>query len=178
VFNMMHAVRAVRGVCLLILCTLVLDFLPFAHAQSAQAPITGFCGPADDEVVTPRSALGLSEVSSLASEIEAEARMLSAQNEVTPAFLAQISEFARDSELLSVALLEADVERDLPCIFHGIAADALTHAADLQNANTDDEREAAFTSLRVLLDDAILIAPMAAGAAAWKKNSAGNNQVQ
>jgi hypothetical protein len=36
----------------------------------------------------------------------------------------------------------------------------------LREADTTEERQAAFTNLRVLLDDAILIAPMAASAAA------------
>jgi hypothetical protein len=65
-----------------------------------------------------------------------------------------------------VALREAGVEQDLPCIFHGIAEDARERVVELREADTVAERETAFTNLRVLLDDAILIAPMAAAAAA------------
>ena len=83
-----------------------------------------------------------------------------------PAFLTGIEEFSGDSERLSVALREAGVEQDLPCIFHGIAQDARERATELQAADTAAERETAFTNLRVLLDDALLIAPMAASAAA------------
>lgn len=106
------------------------------------------------------------ELPSLAAEVEAEARTLSAQTEVTPAFLAGIEDFSGDAERLSVSLREMGVEQDLPCIFHGIAEDARVHIAALQAADTPAERETAFTNLRVLLDDAILIAPMAAAAAA------------
>lgn len=108
----------------------------------------------------------LAELPSLASEVEAEARSLTAQTEVTPALLAGIEDFSGDAERLSVALREAGVEQDLPCIFHGIAEDARERATDLREADTPAEREAAFTELYVLLNDAILIAPMAAGAAA------------
>lgn len=110
--------------------------------------------------------VSLAELPSLATEVETEARALTAQSEVTPALLAGIAEFSADSERLSVSLREAGVEQDLPCIFHGIAEDALARAEELRTADTITERETAFTSLRVLLDDAILIAPMAAAAAA------------
>lgn len=110
--------------------------------------------------------VSLAELPSLATEVETEARSLTAQTEITPTFLAGIEEFSGDSERLSVALREAGVEQDLPCIFHGIAQDARERATELQAADTPAERETAFTNLRVLLDDAILIAPMAASAAA------------
>lgn len=110
--------------------------------------------------------VSLTELPSLATEVEAEARALTVQTEVTPALLASIDDFSGDAERLSVALRQAGVEQDLPCIFHGIAEDARERSAALQAADTAEEREAAFVSLRVLLDDAILIAPMAAGAAA------------
>ncbi len=110
--------------------------------------------------------VSLTELPSLATEVEAEARALTVQTEVTPALLAGIEDFSGDAERLSVALRQAGVEQDLPCIFHGIAEDARERSAALQAADTAEEREAAFVSLRVLLDDAILIAPMAAGAAA------------
>jgi hypothetical protein len=110
--------------------------------------------------------VSLTELPSLATEVEAEARSLAAQTEITPAFLAGIEDFSGDAERLSVALREAGVEQDLPCIFHGIAEDARERATQFQEADTQAERDAAFTNLRVLLDDAILIAPMAASAAA------------
>jgi len=110
--------------------------------------------------------VSLTELPTLATEVETEARALTVQTEVTPALLAEIEDFSGDAERLSVALRQAGVEQDLPCIFHGIAEDARERSAALQAADTSEEREAAFVSLRVLLDDAILIAPMAAGAAA------------
>jgi hypothetical protein len=110
--------------------------------------------------------VSLAELPSLATEVEAEARTLTAQTEITPGFLAGIEDFSVDAENLSVSLREAGVEQDLPCIFHGIAEDARVRAGELRAADTPAEREEAFTNLRVLLDDAILIAPMAAAAAA------------
>jgi hypothetical protein len=110
--------------------------------------------------------VSLADLPSLATEVEAEARALTAQTEVTPALLTDIEEFSADSERLSASLREAGVEQDLPCIFHGIAEDARARAAELQSADTPAERAEAFTNLRVLLSDAILIAPMAASAAA------------
>mgnify|MGYP006908224611 FL=1 len=110
--------------------------------------------------------VSLAELPSLATEVETEARALTAQTEITPGLLASIEDFSGDAERLSVALRDAGVEQDLPCIFHGIAEDARARAAELQDADTQAERDAAFMNLCVLLDDAILIAPMAAAAAA------------
>jgi hypothetical protein len=110
--------------------------------------------------------VSLAELPSLAAEVETEARALTIQTEVTPGLLTGIEEFSGDAERLSVALRDAGVEQDLPCIFHGIAEDARVRATELQAADTAEERATAFTNLRVLLDDAILIAPMAAAAAA------------
>jgi len=111
-------------------------------------------------------AVGAAELPSLAAEVEAEARSLTAQTEITPAFLAGIEDFSVDAENLSASLRQLGVEQDLPCIFHGIAEDARVRATELQAADTPAERDTAFTNLRVLLDDAILIAPMAAAAVA------------
>jgi len=110
--------------------------------------------------------VGAAELPSLAVEVEAEARTLSAQTEVTPEFLANIQDFSQDSEQLSASLRALGVVQDLPCIFHGISEDALVHMHELQEADTATERDMAFTALRALLDDAILIAPMAASAVA------------
>jgi len=110
--------------------------------------------------------VSLTELPSLATDVENQARVLTAQTEITPSLLTDIAEFSGDAERFSVALREAGVEQDLPCIFHGIAEDARERVVELQAADTPAEREEAFTNLRVLLDDAILIAPMAAAAAA------------
>jgi len=110
--------------------------------------------------------VSLADLPSLAAEVETGARTLSAQTEITPSFLADLREFSGDAERLSAALREAGVEQDLPCIFHGIGEDALDRAVELQAADTEAERDTALANLRVLLDDAILIAPMAAAAAA------------
>ena len=110
--------------------------------------------------------VGAAELPSLAAQVETEARTLTAQTEVTPAFLAGIERFSQDSELLSASLRELGVAQDLPCIFHGISQDALVHERELQDAHTATERDMAFADLRALLDDAILIAPMAAAAVA------------
>jgi hypothetical protein len=110
--------------------------------------------------------LGATELPSLAAELEAEARTLTAQTEITATFLAGIEDFSQDSEQLSASLRELGVAQDLPCIFHGISQDALVHMHELQGADTSSERDMAFSALRALLDDAILIAPMAAAAAA------------
>jgi hypothetical protein len=110
--------------------------------------------------------VSLTELPSLAAEIEAEARVLTVQTEITPSLVAGVEDFSQDSERFSVALREAGVEQDLPCIFHGIAEDARERVAELEAADTQAERDTAFMNLRVLLDDAILIAPMAAAAAA------------
>ena len=110
--------------------------------------------------------VSLAELPTMAVEVETSARELSSQSQVTPAFLADLREFSGDAERFSVALREAGVEQDLPCIFHGIAEDARERVIELEAAATPAQREDAFRDLRVLLDDAILIAPMAAAAAA------------
>jgi hypothetical protein len=113
--------------------------------------------------------VSLADLPALATEVEGEARAITAQTEITPGLLANIEAFSADAERLSVSLREAGVEQDLPCIFHGIAEDARVRATELQAADTEAERAEAFTNLRVLLDDAILIAPIAASAAADRR---------
>ena len=78
-------------------------------------------------------AVGAAELPSLAAEVEAEARSLTAQTEITPAFLAGIEDFSVDAESLSASLRQLGVEQDLPCIFHGIAEDARVRATELQS---------------------------------------------
>ena len=110
--------------------------------------------------------VSLAELPSLATEVETGARALTAQTEVTPGLLSDIREFSGDAERLSAALREAGVEQDLPSIFHGIGEDALARVGEFEAADTQAERDIAFANLRVLLDDAIMIAPFAAAAAA------------
>ncbi|MBL8530467.1 MAG: hypothetical protein JNK94_01925 [Hyphomonadaceae bacterium] len=109
--------------------------------------------------------VSLAEIPTLATEVESEARALTAQTTITPAFLAGLEDFSGDAMRLSEALREAGVEQDLPCIFRGIAEDAAERVTEFQAADTEAERRMAFDGLRALLNDAILIAPMAAGAA-------------
>lgn len=110
--------------------------------------------------------VSLTELPSLALNVESEAHALTTQTEITPAFITQIESFSGDAERLSVALREAGVAQDLPCIFHGIAQDARARVTELQGAHTATERTMAFNDLHALLSDAMLIAPMAASAAA------------
>jgi hypothetical protein len=110
--------------------------------------------------------VSLAELPSLALQVETEARALTAQTEITPSLLAGIEEFSGHAEQLSTALRQAGVEQDLPCIFHGIAEDARERAAEFEAVGDTGAHAAAFTNFRVLLEDAILIAPMAASAAA------------
>lgn len=109
-------------------------------------------------------ALTAADLPSLAGEVEAEARALAAHTQISPAFIAGLEEFSADAEALSGLLRQTGAAQDLPCIFHGIAEDSRARAADLQAAATPAERDAALAELRVLLDDAIALAPMAAAA--------------
>ena len=110
------------------------------------------------------STISLADIASLAGEVEVEARSLAGRHEFSPSFLADLTEFSGDSMRLSDALRAGGAPADLPCIFRGISEDALVHAAELQRATTPAEEAEAFAALGALLDDAILLAPMAAGA--------------
>lgn len=113
------------------------------------------------------AAVSLGDIPALAAEVETDARALTAQTEISAPFLAQLTEFSEESMQLSDSLRAAGVTQDLPCIFRGISEDAHTRATEMQNAAlTEAERADALAGLRALLDDAILLAPMAAGAAA------------
>lgn len=105
------------------------------------------------------------DIPSLAAEVENDARLLTAETEITPEFLNGLDDFATDAMALSTALRAAEVEQDLPCIFRGISEDSHERVAEFQAAATPEARAMAFAGLRALLDDAILIAPMAAQAA-------------
>ena len=108
----------------------------------------------------------LSGIPTLAGQVEAEARELNAETQITPAFIADLHTFSGNAMVLSDSLRAAGVAQDLPCIFRGISQDTEVRAAEFENAHTDTERTMAFNDLHALLSDAILIAPMAAGAAA------------
>src|SRR5262249_22064261 len=88
--------------------------------------------------------VSLADIPALASNVEGEARALTAQSTITPAFMTGLDKFSADAETLSVSLRQAGVAQDLPCIFHGIAEDAHDRVSDFQTAHTDEERQAAF----------------------------------
>jgi len=111
-------------------------------------------------------AVTLSEIPVLAAEVEGDARALAVQTEITPAFIAGLEDFSADAARLSESLRTAGVAQDMPSIFRGIADDASARAEELATADTAAERQAAFDGLKPLLNDAIQLAPMAAGAAA------------
>jgi hypothetical protein len=119
--------------------------------------------------------VSLTDIPTLATEVETEARALAVQTEITPAFLAELDEFSGDAMRLSDSLRASGVTQDMPCIFRGISEDARERATELQAADTPVERQMAISGLKALLDDAILLAPMAAGAAA---DVAANGQTQ
>jgi hypothetical protein len=111
-------------------------------------------------------ASSLADLPALALEVETEAQALAAQTEVTPALIADVGEFSADALRLSGALQAAGVGQDMPCVFRDIAGEARLRMVDLKNADTARARAEAFADLRLLLDDASLIAPLAAAAAA------------
>jgi hypothetical protein len=108
----------------------------------------------------------LADIPTLATEVETEARALAVQTEITPTYLTQLEDFSGDAMRLSDSLRQAGVTQDMPCIFRGISEDARERITALQEADTAVERQMAITEVKALLDDAILLAPMAAGAAA------------
>lgn len=101
-------------------------------------------------------------IPALAQEIEAEARALTIAGETGPAFFTALGDFSNDAMALSDALRAAGVTQDLPCIFRGISEDAEARLEEFQSATTEAARQSALIALRVLLDDAILLAPIAA----------------
>jgi hypothetical protein len=108
------------------------------------------------------STASMAEIPALSTEIAAEAHALSIETQMTPALLTRIGDFSSDAERLSSLLQGAGVGQDMPCIFKNIAKDARDRAAEFRAADTDAERDTAFMNLRVLLDDAAMIAPIAA----------------
>jgi len=108
----------------------------------------------------------LGDIPKMSTDIEAEARALAAVSTVTPALMARLEEFSSDAQHLSISLRNADVGQDMPCIFQGIANDAMERAGEFAAADTQEEQDTAFMNLRVLMDDAAMLAPLAAAAAA------------
>ena len=108
----------------------------------------------------------LGDIPKMSIDIEAEARALTAISTVTPALMTRIEEFSSDAQQLSASLRNANVGQDMPCIFQGIANDAMERAGEFAAADTQEEQDAAFMNLRVLMDDAAMLAPLAAAAAA------------
>jgi hypothetical protein len=111
----------------------------------------------------------MSDIVPLASSVEANARELRADlgQADQPAFQAELQAFSADAMALSKALREAGLTDDLPCIFKGISEDTLVKAEALRTA-PNGLRPIAESQLAALLDDAILLAPMAAEAAAGR----------
>ena len=108
----------------------------------------------------------LGDIPKLSSDIEAEARALAAIDSVSPELIARIESFSADAQRLSTTLSSAGVGQDMPCIFQGIASDARERAAEFSAADTAAEQDAALRNLRVLMDDTMMLAPLAASAAA------------
>lgn len=108
----------------------------------------------------------LSDIPKMTSDFETEALSLSAESSFSPDLVSRIQAFSSDARALSASLRGAGVGQDMPCIFQGIAADAQERAEEFATADTQAEQDAAFMNLRVLMDDAVMLAPMAAAAAA------------
>jgi len=108
----------------------------------------------------------LGDISKMSSDIEAEARALATVETVSPELMQRLEAFSADAQQLSASLRGAGVGQDMPCIFQGIANDAMERAGEFAAADTQEEQDAAFMNLRVLMDDTVMLAPMAAAAAA------------
>ncbi len=105
------------------------------------------------------------DIPSLAREVESDARALTLRKEITPEFAGALTDFSADAMALSDALRASGLTTDLPCIFRGISEDSHVRIAELEAAQTANDRALAWSGLRGLLYDAILLAPMAAEAA-------------
>lgn len=105
-------------------------------------------------------------IAPLAETVTREATELRADVSMAdqPAYQAELAAFSKDAMALSVALREAGLTDDLPCIFKGISEDTLVKAELVRTADPS-LRPIVEGQLAALLDDAILLAPMAAEAA-------------
>lgn len=110
--------------------------------------------------------LPMTDIAPLAITVETEARSLRARVHAAaePAYQVQLDAFSKDAMALSNALRAAGLTDDLPCIFNGISEDATVKAQSVRTASPQ-MRPIAESQLAALLDDAILLAPMAAEAA-------------
>ena len=107
----------------------------------------------------------LGDIPKMSTDLEAEAHALAVVSAATPELISRIEAFATDAQQLSVSMRRAGVGQDMPCIFQGIANDALERAGEFAAADTSEEQDA-FMNLRVLMDDTAMLAPLAAAAAA------------
>jgi len=107
----------------------------------------------------------LADIPKMMDDIEADARTLANEETISPELFARLQAFSAEAMRLSASLHQAGVGQDMPCVFQGIAHDASERAAELNDATTQAERDAALMNLRVLMDDTVMLAPMAAAAA-------------
>lgn len=108
----------------------------------------------------------LGDIPKMSADIEAEARSLAAVSTISPGFISRIEGFSADAQRLSATLSSAGVGQDMPCIFQSIANDARQRAAEFSAADTSAEQDTALMNLRVLMEDTVMLAPLAASAAA------------
>lgn len=108
----------------------------------------------------------LGDIPKMTSDIEAEARAISAVTTFSPALITQVQTFSTHARTLSTSLHSAGVAQDMPCIFQSIANDANERVAEFSAATTQAQQDAALMNLRVLMDDTVMLAPLAAAAAA------------
>jgi hypothetical protein len=107
----------------------------------------------------------MTEIPALTAEIETEARALAADAYATPGLLVRLEDLSEDASRLSNLLRDAGVGQDMACFFQGVASDAQERAAEFRLADTPAELDRALMHLRVLMEDAALMAPLAATAA-------------
>jgi hypothetical protein len=117
-------------------------------------------------VLALAAAMSLADVAALSDEIEDEALSLAMQEEVTSDFLMRLEDFSADAHRLSEALAATGSGGDMALALNAIAVDALVAHRSLKSADTETETSAAFDALRLALDDAIMLAPLAAGTVA------------
>lgn len=108
----------------------------------------------------------LGDIPQMSTSLEAEARSLASVSAVSPELISRLETFSSDAQALSISLRRAGVGQDMPCIFQGIANDAMERAGEVAAADTQGEADTALMNLRVLMDDAVMLAPLAAAAAA------------
>lgn len=108
----------------------------------------------------------MGDIPKMSTDLEAEARSLAVVSSASPELISRIEAFSSDAQQLSVSLRRAGVGQDMPCIFQGIANDAMERAGEFAAADSEAEQDAAFMNLRVLMDDAAMLASLAAAAAA------------